>query len=698
MELSLPLQAQISTSGFIAPFVPDVAYPVVRREKLIRATKNSFCCPECCFMGFRYPQPDNEDGYEDFCLRFYRLHLDRGGLKKYGKRGQRQYGIDLIDEFAIKPLLAVQCKHRESTKELKAKEIEHDVAEAEKAPHEFKHFIIATTAQKSTRTQDTVVRLNQRPERRFTVDLYFWEDICRHVSELPRALQDYVVYGERVAEGSSALQDVVSRLGSPATSADAPSGDTELFPSIIQLFDQRQIEVAEYEIGKLPNPEIDTSLSPNKRYGILRLRGKLALEKLNYDEACRLFFLAYETQPDLDQAKYNRILALEFSGRHDRAFEEASKLVDAGNESPTLLSLFIRNASALDEIEQRKAIIWEVATKHEDVNLALAHALLAFGKFVEAAEAANRAVALAPDSAHAHMAAGMTTHNSGFKGDWRRRKENLESAVEHYSSALQLARRDKYFGLLPEALINRARIHAFLDRDQEAAHDYKEAVEVSGKPALYGPDAVSFFLSTGDYNSAAELAALLDSNNVESQFLQNVAKYGVATDDAQKRKSIVATAAFADAESEHSIEARFLSVQWALDLSDFALAESCVSESFVIAHPFQANTLLAWTELEKGSVNQHEPMLIKHMKRAPRRLTGRRLQFWLGFSHDLVMMKKLCHYGSKQSQLACWISIAKHCLIVRNGFRGMIRYCGYALSYATVVRRMMSSVGSKYVY
>src|SRR5262245_6244697 len=62
-------------------------------------------------MSFRYPQPDNEDAFEFFCLRFLRHYWNRPGLQQYGKRGERQEGIDLIDLSGDKPLRGVQCKH-----------------------------------------------------------------------------------------------------------------------------------------------------------------------------------------------------------------------------------------------------------------------------------------------------------------------------------------------------------------------------------------------------------------------------------------------------------------------------------------------------------------------------------------------------------------------------------------------------------
>jgi hypothetical protein len=44
---------------------------------------------------FRYPQPPNEDAFEEFCLVL--LKETRPRLERYGHRGERQHGVDLLD-------------------------------------------------------------------------------------------------------------------------------------------------------------------------------------------------------------------------------------------------------------------------------------------------------------------------------------------------------------------------------------------------------------------------------------------------------------------------------------------------------------------------------------------------------------------------------------------------------------------------
>ncbi|HEX4341538.1 MAG TPA: hypothetical protein VH062_36765 [Polyangiaceae bacterium] len=60
---------------------------------------------------FRYPQPPNEDAFEEFCLALGKEAWSKPLLERYGHRGERQHGIDLLDMSGDTPLFAVQCKH-----------------------------------------------------------------------------------------------------------------------------------------------------------------------------------------------------------------------------------------------------------------------------------------------------------------------------------------------------------------------------------------------------------------------------------------------------------------------------------------------------------------------------------------------------------------------------------------------------------
>ena len=460
----------------------------------------------------------------------------------------------------------------------------------------FDRFIIATTAQKSTGAQDAVIELNKRDDRKFEVVIHFWEDLASRLQEFGSVVSDFILCGVRAPKaGFDAAFAERHDLSLPT---ELPG--EEYYPDIARLFNERKIEAAEHEISKLPDAENDETLSSFHRYSILRWRAKLALEHLRFDEACRLFMLAYDLQPQREQAKFNRILALEFAHQQAQAFEEAKSFVRDGNKSPVLLSLLIRNAPSVEELAPFRATIDEKSLESEDVNLAMANKLAACDQLSDALRYAELAQDLEPNSAHAHAAIAMASHQLGMQGDWRSRNNNLERAVKEYSVAIELATQDKFIGLIPELLHNRGRVFGFLGNYADASRDFLDAVRIADKPAIYAEEALSFLLSIGDYAAANSLLPDVDETVGESRFLSLVARYNNTEDVDLKTKYVADLLEYADLNVARSVEARFFCVQWYIQLKDHVTAFSCVTNEFRELHPFHANTLLAWIALESG--------------------------------------------------------------------------------------------------
>jgi len=95
------------------------------------------------------------------CLELLRRHWSRPGLETFGKRGERQYGIDILDLSGETPVHAAQCKLKEEHKSLQPGEIQTEVDEAKKFPTPLGKYAILTTAKVSTQSQMKVRDINQ---------------------------------------------------------------------------------------------------------------------------------------------------------------------------------------------------------------------------------------------------------------------------------------------------------------------------------------------------------------------------------------------------------------------------------------------------------------------------------------------------------------------------------------------------------
>jgi hypothetical protein len=77
-----------------------------------------------------FPIPTDEDDFEDICVDILRIYWSRPKLERYGRKGERQNGIDIIDPGGITPLHEAQCKLKEFEKTLTPSSIEKEVSEA----------------------------------------------------------------------------------------------------------------------------------------------------------------------------------------------------------------------------------------------------------------------------------------------------------------------------------------------------------------------------------------------------------------------------------------------------------------------------------------------------------------------------------------------------------------------------------------
>jgi hypothetical protein len=48
-------------------------------------------------LRFKNPPPANPDDFERLCLRLLKAHWNLPALELYGRRGERQHGVDIID-------------------------------------------------------------------------------------------------------------------------------------------------------------------------------------------------------------------------------------------------------------------------------------------------------------------------------------------------------------------------------------------------------------------------------------------------------------------------------------------------------------------------------------------------------------------------------------------------------------------------
>ncbi|HEY0984308.1 PIN domain-containing protein [Schlesneria sp.] len=543
-------------------------------------------------MGWRFEQPDNELGFEQLCLRLYRKVWSNEGLQLYAKRGETQDGVDICDPFCLRPIRAVQCKHHEPSKNIRPSEIRAEVAKAEKSHFPIERYVIATTAKKSGSAQDTVVALNQRSDRKFLVEIHFWEELCQFASEFGLARAQMIMYGETIV----AVSDAINQTRATQLVTNCPNQELdsdEPYRTIEQLINDRKLEVARHELGKLPSIETACSLSSDVRYKLLRLHALFHLESAEFDLASALFLQAYAVSPDLNQAKQNQVLGYILANNLQRAYENAARYIAEGLTTPVMVLRLIDSTSVPSQIEQHRHIFASFIDTDESINLSLALKYLSFGEYEKSYAAAIKSLSLSSDSPHAQLAAAMSRHSGAVHGDITRRTEGLNIALEHYAAAESLAVSQRYTHLLPEIFSNRASVRTLLRDTKGAEADHRDAIKYAANKSFWVARAVGFYLHEESYSSARELLNFLDRTTQEGQFLFLLTETHFG-DSELKRAHIDEMLLLAAETWDRAVECRFHSIQWAMDLRQFDLAVSLVPEAFQKSHPFHAHTMLAW--------------------------------------------------------------------------------------------------------
>jgi len=548
-------------------------------------------------MAPRYPQPGNEDDFEEFCLRFYRRLWSNEGLKRYGKRGESQNGIDIFDPFGRKPLGAIQCKHREPHKDVTKAEIEEEVAKAEASGLGVQRYVIATTARKSRTAQDVVFSLNQRSDKKFEVDIHFWEDICEELGAFHLAQAEFLIYGKVILAGAASAGNVPATFGL-AAHAHAVIGDsTDPLNVIDVLIEQRKFEAASHELSKWPETEGFNVLPRATQYQLTRLRAKVDLERDEFEAAGRRFLMAFEISPDSEQSKQNRVLGHFLLKESAVAFRLAEEYIAGGLRSSTIYQRLVQSAGTLEEIVRHESDIRSLPSD-ESLLVALAHKYVQFGDLDRARASADAALHVAPDSPYALLAMAMTRHQSFVHDRRLGRLQFLLDALRGYELADEAAKTGDLPSIRVEALVNRAKLKAITGDSSDVA-DLTVAISLARNPQKAAARAAGMLIHRRDFVAVRSFLKHLDTSTAEGAYFSTIASYENATaEDCERLFNRMLE--LADTPWDCSVDCRFQCVYWAVEQKAFERAEQCLTPAFVAAYAFQAHVLRGWILYHRG--------------------------------------------------------------------------------------------------
>jgi hypothetical protein len=135
-----------------------------------------------------YPPPRSWDALEGIVLDVFAKRLRNPALKRHGRSGQQQHGVDIAG-LGPAGLIGLQCKNHPGGR-LKPEEIDAEIARAEQFRPPLAHYIVATSASRDSALSSHLLAVSQERTAvgKFSVEVFFWEDICNELSRSPELL------------------------------------------------------------------------------------------------------------------------------------------------------------------------------------------------------------------------------------------------------------------------------------------------------------------------------------------------------------------------------------------------------------------------------------------------------------------------------------------------------------------------------
>jgi cellulose synthase operon protein C len=276
-----------------------------------------------------FPIPTDEDDFEDLCVEILRLYWKRPGLERFGRRGEKQFGIDIPDLGGQSPLHAAQCKLREYGKTLSPAAISAEVSDARKFQPPLGKYGILTTAKVPTQAQTRILEINQSHNQAsaFEIELLTWDRLCALLQEYDAVREAF--YGSIVVTSTSRIGRALSVTVGQTPAAVGQTLQLSISAEIDAARDaigSHEFQIALLHLNRILERTDVTAITDFERF---RISSNLALAQIGLGRnqlAARHFLEAIRWAPDDERARVNEVFAYVLLGENDTAHARAEAL------------------------------------------------------------------------------------------------------------------------------------------------------------------------------------------------------------------------------------------------------------------------------------------------------------------------------------------------------------------------------------
>lgn len=137
---------------------------------------------------FMFPKLTDEKQFEHLVADCYRALYPESQVDEYGRRGQKQYGIDITVQMKVH-LWCIQCKNYETISVSHIDDLLRKCTYYDITP--FSKSIIATAALNDTKIVDYLVKLRKDHIFPFDLEYLSWERICDLIANNSSVYEKY---------------------------------------------------------------------------------------------------------------------------------------------------------------------------------------------------------------------------------------------------------------------------------------------------------------------------------------------------------------------------------------------------------------------------------------------------------------------------------------------------------------------------
>jgi tetratricopeptide (TPR) repeat protein len=463
-------------------------------------------------MRLKHQQPANERDFEILCLRLLRQHWNCPTLELYGHKGERQYGIDILDLSGSDVLRAAQCRLHEPWKTIPPAELQEAVGEARRFVPPLQQYLIMTTAKASTVAQNTVLRINREHHQKnlFMVTLMTWEEIEILLDDYHQEVQDLT---SRMAEetktyGSVSIETRVLLDQTIERAANAIDADIEEAKACLA---RREYQLARLLLQRTRNQKWDV-MSARQRFRVLTNIAAAYLAEGKPKEATPLFLEAKTHQPDDQLAIGNEVLAYILANDQGRAFALAADAREKHPHSGPILSYWIRSAPSEIDLGSLQREVPSTLEADPHVCVALAERALTALRFADAEQFAKVAAERNKDWPYTRLllaeavVRGELFKTGGIETSSAASLERLHSSAQDLTRIIEQAHNEGAREVEGEALLVRAEAKRLCGQSEAADEDVISAHESLPADPTVLRDYAQLLLKRGERHRAiAEL-------------------------------------------------------------------------------------------------------------------------------------------------------------------------------------------------